>query len=120
MGKAVGKLNEGATRLFASELIQFFGLIGIREMHKKRSTRRPLRSTRSVWTADLANQIFPRALNTRSGVNGNSSTQTPVASWIAAPMAGATGNKGSSPSPRAPQGSFGSGTSTNTVSTFSG
>ena len=53
----------------------------------------------------LPPSLFPRnASNTFSGVAGTSSSQTPVASWMAAMIAGAGPSIGSSPMPLAPNG----------------
>ena len=52
----------------------------------------------------------------RSGVSGSSVRRTPVASWMALAMAAGAGMMGGSPTPRAPKGPEGDGTSTMMVS----
>ena len=105
----------------AAELVVDMALIQAYEVARRLATRIVIEvSPLSLpWQADR-HSTLPRALSTRSGVKGNSSIQTPVASWIAAAMAGTSGRNGISPRPRAPHGPLGSGTSTMTDSTVLG
>src|SRR5262249_10946895 len=59
---------------------------------------------------------FATASAMRSGLIGSSVRRAPVASWIALPMAAGAGMMGGSPTPRAPNGPDGDGTSTMIVS----
>src|SRR5580765_5689407 len=67
--------------------------------------------------ASLPAAFSSRAFRTLSGVIGISSMRTPTASWIAFATAGITGRSGPCPTSFAPNGQFGSGSSTSVVST---
>src|SRR5512143_456876 len=68
----------------------------------------------------IVTQAPPSALATasaiRSGLSGSSVRRTPTASWTALAMAAGAGTIGGSPTPRAPKGPAGDGTSTMMVS----
>ena len=95
MRDATRQSDERTAGAVASVIVQFFGFIAIGKGHfvlnrEARESRQEISKTFAFF-AVFAVQIFPNARNTRSGVNGNSSIHTPVASWMAAAMAGATG-----------------------------
>src|SRR5262249_28990198 len=72
----------------------------------------------SLVTGDPKLRLHAMALMMRSGVAGTASSRLPVAAWIALRIAAAGPSIGHSPTPLAPKGPFGYGSST--ISTLMG